>query len=404
MIEQAGYVVGGGGAFGAATAYHLARRGARDVVLIERNEVGSQTSQRAAGLFRKVVGTELGARLMHEATERAAEFEKESGRSLNFHRNGSLLVALTEAGEERITRDAERAQGLGIPCEMISHAEARRLAPFFEPGPARAIVHSFQDAWVDPERVAPAFAARAEELGARVLSNTALEGVIHEGGRVLGVRTSRGEIRAPVVIDAAGAWSAPVAEVAGIRVPVVPTLHQLYITEPIEGVEPLQPTVRIMEPSVYVRYDKGGLMLGGYEDDPHQYPSGGLPRDFQISDLPLELDRLRGLTDETLAFFPRLRDAKIRIHRGGLPTITPDGHHIAGPVPNLEGFYVIAGCNVGGLSISPALGRALVDLILDGKTEPDLRPYYVERFGDRYDDPAALAAACAEAYPRRYLK
>lgn len=404
MIDEVGYVVIGGGAFGTATAYHLARRGARGVVLLERYEVGSQTSPRAAGLCRKVVGTELGARLMHEATEQLASFEAESGRPLDFHRNGSLLVALTAAGEERIRRDANRAQRLGIPCELISHAEARRLAPFFEPGQARAIVYSPQDAWVDPERVAPALAARAEELGARVLPNTALEGVLHAGGRVQGVRTSRGEIRAPIVVDAAGAWSALVAEVAGIRVPLVPTLHQLYVTEPIAGLEPLQPTVRIMEPSVYVRCDKGGLMLGGYEDNPRQVESNRLPRDFRIDDLALEFGRLRGLTDEVLDFFPPLRDAMIRVHRGGLPTITPDGHHIAGPVPTLEGFFILSGCNVGGLSISPALGRALADLILDGRTEPDLRPYYLERFGEEYADPAALATACAEAYPRRYLK
>ena len=403
-MEEAGYVVVGAGALGASTAYHLVRRGARGVVLLDRYEVGSQTSPRAAGLCRKVAGTELGARLMDEATEQLAGFEAASGRSLNFHRNGSLLAALTPDGEERLRRDAERAIGLGIRCELVSHAEAARLAPFFDPGPARAILYSPEDAWVDPDRVAPAFAARAAEGGASVRPNTPVTGVLYEGGRVLGVRTERGEIRAPVVVDAAGAWAKLVAEVAGIRVPMVPTRHQLYITEPIPGVEPLQPTVRILENSVYVRYDKGGLMVGGYEDAPRQVDPAALPADFQIPDLELDFGVLRGLTEEVLAFFPPLRDARIREHRGGLPTITPDGHHIVGPVPNLEGFYVISGCNVGGLSISPALGRALADLILDGRCEPDLHPYYVERFGDAYRDPAELAAACQYAYARKYVK
>ena len=404
MIDEAGYVVVGAGAFGSSTAYHLAKRGARGVVLLDRHEVGSQTSPRAAGLCRKVAGTELGARLMDEATERLAGLEAETGRPLNFHRNGSLLAALSPAGEERMRRDAERAERLGIPCELISHAEAKRLAPFFEPARARTILYSPQDAWLDPDRLAPALAARAAELGATVLPNTPLTEVLREDGRVTGVRTERGEIRAPVVVDAAGAWARLVAEVAGIRVPLVPTLHQLYITEPIPGVEPLQPTVRILENSVYVRYDKGGLMMGGYEDGPRQVDASRLPTSFQVDDLELDFARLHGLTEEVIEFFPPLRDAKIRIHRGGLPTITPDGQHIVGPVPNLEGFYVISGCNVGGLSISPALGRALADLILDGRTDPDLAPYSIERFADRYADAGELAAACGEAYARRYIK
>jgi 4-methylaminobutanoate oxidase (formaldehyde-forming) len=403
-MEQAGYVVVGAGAFGASTAYHLTRRGAQGVVLLDRYDVGSQTSPRAAGLFRKVAGTELGARLMDEATEQLAAFDAESGGALNFHRNGSLLAALTPDGEERLRRDAERATELGIHCELVSHAEAARLAPFFDPGRARAILYSPQDAWLDPDRLAPALAARAAEGGASVRPNTPVTGVLHEAGRVLGVRTAQGEIRAPVVVDAAGAWAKLVAEVAGIYVPMLPTRHQLYTTEPLPGLEPLQPTVRILEPSVYVRYDKGGLMVGGYEDTPRQVDPTSLPPDFQIPDLELDLGVLHGLTDEVLEFFPPLRDAPVREHRGGLPTVTPDGYHIVGPVPNLEGFYIISGCNVGGLSISPALGRALADLILDGHCQPDLRLYSIERFADTYHDPAELAAACQYAYARKYVK
>jgi 4-methylaminobutanoate oxidase (formaldehyde-forming) len=402
---NAGYVVIGSGALGSSTAYHLARRGARGVVLLDRYELGSQTSPRAAGLTStKVAGTELAARLMDEATERLANFEAESGRSINFHRSGSLKAALTPAGEERMRRDAERAMALGIPAEMISHAEAARLAPHFQPGRARSILYCPEDAWLDPDRLAPALAAGAAEAGVELRPNSPVTGVLHEGGRVLGVQTAQGEIRAPVVVDAAGAWATLVAEVAGIRVPMLPTRHQLYITEPIEGVEPLQPIVRILENSVYVRYEKGGLLVGGYEDEPRQFDPAALPPNFQIRDLPLDFDVLRGLTEEVLEFFPVLRDAPIREHRGGLPTVTPDGEFIVGPVPNLDGFYIISGCNVGGLSISPALGRALVDLILDGRTEPDLRPYYVERFADAYRRPDELAAACRYAYARRYMK
>ncbi|MGH2461079.1 MAG: NAD(P)/FAD-dependent oxidoreductase [Chloroflexota bacterium] len=403
-MEEAGYIVIGAGAFGASTAYNLARRGARGVVLLDRFEVGAQTSPRAAGLTSKVTGTELHTRLTDEAVEHLARFEAESGRSINFHRSGSLKAALTPSGVERLERDAARAQALGIRAEFVTHQRANELAPFFHPGRARTVLYCPEDAWVDPETIAVGFAARAAEAGVEIRPNTPVDGVLHRGGAVIGVQTARGEIRAPVVVDAAGAWSRLVAEVAGIRVPLVPTRHQLYATEPIPGVEPLQPIVRILETSVYVRHERGGLLVGGYEDEPRQVAVDQLPATFQIRDLPLDFGPLRGLTEEVLEFFPALREARIREHRGGLPTLTPDGQFIVGPVPNLAGFYLISGCNVGGLSLSPAVGRALVDLILDGRCEPDLRPYYVERFGDAYQDPGALLAACKDAYARKYVK
>ena len=404
-MEEAGYVVIGAGALGSSTAYHLARRGAGPVVLLDRYEIGSQTSPRAAGLTSTVAAsTDLAARLMREAIEQLATFEADSGRSINFHRSGSLKAALTEAGEERMYRDAERATALGAPVEMISHAQAARLAPHFRPGRARSILYSPTEGWLDPDKLAPGYAARAAEAGAELRPNTAVTGLLRDEGQVVGVQTERGDIRAPVVVDAAGAWARLVAEVAGIRVPMVPTRHQLYITEPIPGVEPLQPIVRILENSVYARYERGGLLVGGYEDQPLQLDPADQPADFQVGDLPLDLQVLRGLTEEVLEFFPVLREAPIREHRGGLPTLTPDGHFIVGPVPNLEGFYVISGCNVGGLSISPALGRALADLIVDARSEPDLQPSSVERFADAYHDAGQLAAACQHAYARKYMK
>src|SRR5262249_44715573 len=150
--------------------------------------------------------------------------------------------------------------------------------------------------------------------------------------------------------------------------------------EPVPGVEPLQPIVRLLEASVYVRYAQGGLMFGGYEDHPRVLDASAFPPGFQIADLPLDLDVLRALVDEVADRFPALRRARVAVHRGGAPTMPPDGRPILGRVPGLAGLFVASGCCVGGLSLSPAAGRALADLILDGKSEPDLTPLSVERF------------------------
>jgi glycine/D-amino acid oxidase-like deaminating enzyme len=401
--SRAAAVVIGAGAFGAATAYHLARRGL-DVALLDQHALGSQTSPRAAGLTSQADPVPVLARLRREAGDAFVRFEEEMGRAVGYHRSGSLRAAYTEAGEVRVHEGLATAQALGIPAALISPAEAERLAPHFTAGAPRAILHVPDDGWLDPARLAIAFAARATELGARALPFTRVTGLIAEGGRVAGVATDRGEIRAPVVVDAAGAWTARVAAGAGLRVPLVPVRHQLLVTEPIAGVAPLQPIVRIVEASVYVRYEQGGLLFGGYEDAPRVVDAATLPPAFQIADLPLDLAVLRALIDEVGDHFPALRTARVAIHRGGLPTMTADGRPLLGRVPGLEGFFVASGCCVGGLGLSPAAGRALADLIADGKSEPDLGPLSVERFRGRYEDRAALEAACVAQYARRYIR
>src|SRR6266540_1488406 len=401
-MQTAAAVVIGSGAFGASTAYHLARRGV-DVVLVDQHALGSQTSPRAAGLTSKADATPVLARLRHEACLAFERFETEMGRGVDFHRSGSLKAAYTEAGEARLRAGLETARALGIEAGLVSAAEARRLAPHFDPGPARAIGHVPSDGWLEPAKVAIGFAARAAQLGARMLPFTRVEQLLHTAGRVLGVATAAGEIHAPVVVDAAGAWTARVAAAGGIALPLVPVRHQLFITEAIRGVEPLQPIVRLLEASVYVRYADGGLLFGGYEDAPRVIDALALPAGFQIADLPLDLGVLHSLVDEVADRFPALRRARVAVHRGGAPTMTPDGRPLLGPVPGLDGFYVASGCCVGGLSLSPAAGRALADLILDGKSDPDLTPLSVERFRGRFAGARELESACVAQYARKYI-
>src|SRR5262245_4494804 len=286
--RTAGVVVIGSGAFGSATAYHLARRGA-DVVLLDQHALASQTSPRAAGLTSKADNMPVMARLRDEACEALARFEDEMGRSVGFHRSGSLKAAYTDAGEARLHEGLDTAHALGIEARLISAREAEALAPHFKPGAARAIGHVPSDGWLDPAKVAAGFVARAGEIGARLLPFTAARELQQSNGRVTGVVTADGLISTPVVVDAAGAWTARVAAAAGIRVPLQPVRHQLFVTEPIAGVEPLQPIVRLLEASTYVRYEQGGLMFGGYEDEPRVIDAGAWPPGFDIAQLELDL-------------------------------------------------------------------------------------------------------------------
>jgi glycine/D-amino acid oxidase-like deaminating enzyme len=395
-------VVIGAGALGASTAYHLARRGA-DVTLIDQFAPGSQTSPRAAGLTNtKAAPTEIMARLTDEATETLAHFEHETGIGIDFHRSGSVKAAYTEAGEAKLMADLGVARALGIEVDLISAADAHRLAPWFEPGEPRAVGYVPSDAYLEPSKLPLAYVRLAQDAGARILPFTPVTGLLAEGDTINGVATPRGELSADVVVDAAGGWARAVAASAGITLPLVPVRHQLFITEPLPRIEPMQPIVRFLEASVYVRPDRGGLLVGGYEDTPRVVDPAERGPGFQIANLELDLGVLRSLVDEVAAHVPILTDAPVAVHRGGLPTMTPDGQPLLGVVPGLDGLFVASGCCVGGLSLSPAAGRALADLIVDGSSDPDLSPLAVERF--RGLDDSTVEAASLFHYARKYLK
>jgi glycine/D-amino acid oxidase-like deaminating enzyme len=197
---------------------------------------------------------------------------------------------------------------------------------------------------------------------------------------VIGVETDQGPIRAPVVVDAAGAWTRQVAERSGIRIPLVPTRQQLFVTELVEGARADLPMVRIMDAAVYMRPRDGGFLWGVYEEHPRFFDMDTLGADFHVKNMRLDANVLWGAANDVRRQAPILLTAKVREHRGGIPTMTADGHHILGPAPGVRGFFFASGCNVAGLSISPAIGEALAAWLADGEPPIDLTPLSATRF------------------------
>ncbi|HEX2037119.1 MAG TPA: FAD-binding oxidoreductase [Chloroflexota bacterium] len=401
MIQEADAVIVGAGAFGTSLAYHLARLGRRPV-LVDSHDLASQTSPRAAGLTAQIRGTELMAHLAMRSVGQIERFTAETGEPLTVHQPGSLKIARTPEHEAQLRAEVARGRGLGLEIDLISPAEAHRLSPFVEPAGIRAVTYVPRDLYIEPGQLPLGYARAAGRLGATLLAHTPVTGILVEGTTVQGVCTPHGEIRAPVVVDAAGAWARLVGELAGRRIPVVPTRHQLLITEPIAGVRPDLPIVRIVDANVYVRPDNGGLMLGGYEADPLQWDSARLSSGFQIGDLPLDLEVLRSLAGLVLEQLPVFRELRPREHRGGLPTMTADGLPIVGPVPGLRGFFVASGCCVGGLTISPAVGEVLAEWIVAGEPPLDLSLLAPGRFSPQFESDSQLAAAARQRYARHY--
>jgi glycine/D-amino acid oxidase-like deaminating enzyme len=283
-------------------------------------------------------------------------------------------------------------------------AEARRRLPILGERGIVAVTWSPSDCNVEPSELPLGYCRAAAKLGAELLEHTPAIGFQLGPRGVEGVRTPRGTIATGAVVDAAGGWARLVAAGLGAPLPVVPTRHQLLITEPIPGVGPEFPIARVIDANVYVRHERGGLMLGGYEPDPVQVDVAALPPSFDIADLPLDVEVLWRLARSVSEQFPIFQDPALRIaeHRGGLPTLTVDDRYLVGPLPGVAGAWVMSGCCVGGLSVSPALGEALAEWILDGAPALDLSEVSTARFAGDTLDEAELRERCRWAYATHY--
>jgi glycine/D-amino acid oxidase-like deaminating enzyme len=393
-------VVIGAGALGAATAFHLLQAGL-SVALLDKAAVGSQTSARAAGLSGQLRADEAMTRIAALSVRKIESFSADTGEPLEFHQPGSLKIARRPEHEAQLHEEVARGQRLGLDVALITPDEARRLMPYLQTAGVLAAMHMRSDVYLEPAQIPLGYARACARLGAAVLPHTRVQDIVTEAGAVSGVVTARGEIRTAIVVDAAGGWLRSVAAFGGSTVKLVPTRHQLMITVPLPDVRPHQPITRIIDANVYIRPEKGGLMLGGYEPDPVQYDMDALPADFAIEDLVLDLSVLRRLAESVAEQFPVFRDVALQEHRGGLPTMTADAEHVLGAAPGVSGLYVIGGCCVGGLSTAPALGALLAELITRGVASLDISRLNPDRVATGLPEDV-LRSRCLTHYAHHY--
>jgi glycine/D-amino acid oxidase-like deaminating enzyme len=403
MNQTAEAIVIGSGAFGASVAWHLLAAGLREVVLLDRHAIGSQTSARAAGNAAQARGHPLMARIARDAVERFQRFADETGEPLDYVVSGSLALSWTAAGATMLAALRDVGQASGLATELIDARAARERSPFLDPAGATAILSTPGDIYLEPAQLPLAYARAFEKHGGTLLAHTAVTGILRDGEMVSGVVTERGTIHAPIVVDAAGGWARQVAEQAGARVPLLPVRHQLLVTEPVAGLAPEHPIVRFVDLNAYLRPSYGGVLLGAYEPVPLVVDPVARGSAFQVAQLALDQSMLEGVAARVAPRFAPLGDiaGRIREVRGGLPTMTPDGFPLLGPVPGAAGLYVLAGCCVGGFSIAPSVGALLAGWIANGRPEWDLAPLTLDRFGDDWDD-TWLTEACLWEYGHVY--
>jgi glycine/D-amino acid oxidase-like deaminating enzyme len=401
-VTQADAVVIGAGAFGLSAGYQLAAHGVGRVVVLDRFAPGTQTSPRAAGLYKLIQADETLTRLAQSSIEVIRGFSEATGIPLPFVQSGSLLAARTQEHAVLVDDEAEASAGWGVELEKIDEAAVHRIAPYLTGRGIRSAYFIPGDIYIEePRSLLDAYMAAIAQLGSLVVGETPVTGILVDNGEITGVSTPRGDIATPLVIDAAGAWARGVGKLAGVEVPVAPVRHQLLITRPIAGMSPQEPIARIVDASAYLRPARGGLMMGGMESDPISIDPRQDP-DFSIPDTPLDMRVLDDFTAALGPLVPALGDTPVAEHRGGLFTMTPDGRFLAGPVPDVHGLWTATGCNGSGFSISAGIGRALAEWIVGGEPPLDLSSLDPGRFGPGPLDDQQLTSAGLWQYANYY--
>lgn len=402
-MRSAEVVVIGGGVIGCSIAYHLVRAGKRDVLLLEKGmALATGTTPQAAGLCGQLRSSAVMTRLMQYCIEVFKGLEKETGQSPDFRQVGSLRLALTPEREEELRRHVGFGRQHGLDIDFISPAEARRLVPGLDTTGVRLMTYIPTDGFIDPYSVTIAFARGARDGGAKFLLETPATGLVRRDGRVEAVQTTAGPVRADWVVDAAGAWAELLGESAGVRIPQFPVRHQLWVTAPLPDVRRDQPVVRIPDAWAYIRPEVDGLLVGFFEPTPKSFDIRQFPPEFEIARLEQDWQVLATYADGPARQFPSLRGAGITRGCAGLPTLTPDGRLNIGPAPGLRNLLVASGCNVHGIMTSPAFGRLITELIVEGRASVDISGMAVDRFGDQYPTGESLRKAAETTYAGYY--
>jgi len=385
MKHTADVVIVGGGCMGASVAYHLARRGVTDVVLVEREPLlATGSTGRNAGGVRHQFSNEANIRLSLESIALLERFADDVGFAIDFHQDGYLFLLSTPASIETFTANVALQRRLGIEVEWLDAAAAARLASGLRTDGVLGATFCRKDGIADPNGVTMGFARSALAAGVAVERDTEVTGIRLDAGRVAGVETSRGVISTRAVVNAAGPHARAVGAMAGLTVPIDPFRRHIFIAQaPASGGAWPVPDSRIMvidfETTFYFHREGAGVLFG--MGDPAETPSFDLTGHWAF---------LEQVTPVAVRRLPALADAPIAHAWAGLYEMTPDANPIIGPATAVPGYFVVSGFSGHGFQHSPAAGRILADVITGRDPGMDLAPFALERFaasptsGERY--------------------
>lgn len=391
-------IVIGGGAMGCSTAYHLAKLGCRDVILLEREKLTSGTTWHAAGLVRQLRATANLTSLIRYGAGLYASLEAETGQSTGWSQTGSLSVAAHPDRFIHIKRMASLAKMFGLPADVVDLEEAQRLWPLCRTDDLVGAVWSPSDGRVNPSDLCAAYAKGARLHGARIFEGVTVNGIDVRNGHVAGVQTDRGVIESEIVVNCAGLWARQLAGFAGAIAPLHACYHYYLLTKPMPGIEGKGhlPTLSAQDEHLYVRDDVGGLLVGCFEPHAKALPLEKLPEKFAFDLMDEDWDHFEPVLKGAIHRIPALETAEARMLLVGPESFTPDERFLLGESAELKGFFVGGGMNSVGIATSAGAGKALAEWILAGEPTMDLWQVDIRRFAPFHNNIRALRERAPE--------
>jgi glycine cleavage system aminomethyltransferase T/glycine/D-amino acid oxidase-like deaminating enzyme len=381
LPTHAGIVVIGGGAIGTSIAYHLAKLGRRDVVLLERRRLTAGTTWHAAGLI-------TSAGIVHETLlwsarrtrELCLSLEAETGQSTGFRACGHIHVATSPGRLDGLRRDVAFARGFGIDNVEISPREFAELCPAARTDDVLAGFLVADEGRANPADLTMAYAKGARAGGVTIAEGVTVTGFSIRDGRVVGVRTDHGDISVDRVVIAAGMWSRQLGELAGVSIPLQAAEHYYLLTDAVPWAHPDFPVVEIPDDHGYYREEGGGILVGLFEPKAAAWSLDRIPDDVAFASLPPDWDRCGPFLDVALGRFPSLRDVGVRQFFCGPESFTSDNGMLLGETPEVDGLFVATGMNSLGILLSGGIGAIMAEwLATDRIPEVDLSGLHIDR-------------------------
>ena len=399
MAERFRAVVIGGGVTGCSVAYHLAKAGWTDVLLLDKGELTSGSTAHAAGLVTMFNPSPTMMRFRRYSIELYRELGV-------FETVGSVRLASSPEQLCELQRGVSRGRGIGLGVELVGPDEARALMPAASADSLFGAVWVAGDGYLDPHTATHALARAAGGLGVGIRTNARVEAIeLASGGEVAAVVVDGERIECEVVVNAAGMWAPRVAAMVGASVPSTPVDHQHVALRAVPGSELPRdmPCFRDPDNLVYGKAEAGGIMFGGYEGDPVARWVDGVPWEHGARSLPPDQDRFEPLMLGAIRRFPFLEGAEVVKLVCHPDAMTPDANPLIGPMPGIRGFFLAAGLSLNGFGGAGGIGKAIAEWVTGGETELDLTAYRAWRFGRVHQDPGFASEQAREAYRYYYL-
>ena len=374
MKSTAEVVIVGGGVVGLSIAYHLAKRGLKDVVVLEKESmVGTGSTGRCAGGFRHQFSTEINIRLSLLSINKLKQFTEELEQPVDLHQDGYLFLLRDPEDLERFRRNIELQTGLGIPVELIAPGEIKRVLPNMELriDDVLGATYCAKDGISDPAGVTEGYRRKAEALGVTISTDQEVVAVETDAGQVGGVRTKNAHISTPIVVNAAGPYAAAIGKMAGVDIPVLPLRRFIWTTKPFAKAPERWTLIVDFSTGFYFHRESGGVLFG--MGNREEGPSFDLGVDWQFFDKVMEIAVDR---------FPPIGEAAIKNAWAGSYEMSPDAHPILGRVPGVAGLLLANGFSGHGFQHAPAVGQLIAEEIVDGRAHTlDISPLNIARFG-----------------------